>query len=105
MLDNRYKDLIINSVLEASGKNYLIFVTVGDEKEKTEEEEKKSSAKKENNFIIVLLKFIIEVYISSSLIISFIILPSINSTLFLKANCIAELVKVEFVTTIAFFAL
>ena len=49
MLDNRYKDLIINSVLEASGKNYLIFVTVGDEKEKTEEEEKKSFAKKENN--------------------------------------------------------
>lgn len=46
MLDNRYKDLIINSVLEASGKNYLIFVTVGDEKEKTEEEEKNLLQKK-----------------------------------------------------------
>lgn len=59
MLDNRYKDLIINSVLEASGKNYLIFVTVGDEKEKTAEEEKKSFTKKENNLKYTFDNFVV----------------------------------------------
>lgn len=52
MLEQRYIDLIINSVLEASGKKYKITVTVGEEKE--EEEEKSpgegiTPSKKEKN--------------------------------------------------------
>ncbi len=60
MLEQRYNDLIINSVLEASGKKYDIFITVGEKKEEEEKEnEKNSSSKKEkyskytfDNFVV-----------------------------------------------------
>lgn len=52
MLEQRYVDLIINSVLEASGKKYKITVTVGEEKEDEEEKspgEGLTPSKKEKN--------------------------------------------------------
>lgn len=53
MLEQRYIDLIINSVLEASGKKYKITVTVGEEKEEEEEEKSPGEgitpSKKEKN--------------------------------------------------------
>lgn len=51
MLEQRYKDLIINSVLEAAGKKYGIIITVGEDiKEEAEEKEKISEeVKKEKN--------------------------------------------------------
>lgn len=62
MLEQRYIDLIINSVLEASGKKYSVTVTVGEEKEKDEEKsisEGSCASKKEKNSLYTFDNFVV----------------------------------------------
>lgn len=61
MLEQRYKDLIINSVLEAAGKKYGIIITVGEDiKEEAEEKEKISEeVKKEKNLKYTFDNFVV----------------------------------------------
>lgn len=58
MLEQRYKDLIVNSVLEASGKKFSVIITVGEEKVETEDEAP-SEIKREKNLNYTFDNFVV----------------------------------------------
>lgn len=60
MLEQRYMDLIVNSVLEASGKKYSVIITVGEEKEdKDDSSSLNESPKKEKNLNYTFDNFVV----------------------------------------------